>query len=317
MLALCARPSLGFIGHEPCRGRGCIQCNDGSGQKLDRRFVQIVGKSWHVAVPGAVTAVLAFAAGGYFAVTTGLAVACLCLLLVAHVTLAERPFAGWSAPLAVMAGALALFVVWTTALGRVVGLPGAGARRVRSRALVPADAGVRGAARARPGAARRRCCAGSALAIAVASAIALLTRLLPATFPTKAGVNNERPAFPLTYWNAMGIVLRARRGARARTSRPPSASRRRCGWRRGGAPRRRGDALLHVLARRRSRWRSSARSLYMILAHPRGSGRRRCRPPGSRWRSRCTSAYGAELLAAVRLRRAPTRARRGARCSWW
>ena len=53
----------------------------------------------------------AFMAGGYFAVTTGLSVACLCLLLVAHVTITERPFAGWSAQLAVMAGALALFVV--------------------------------------------------------------------------------------------------------------------------------------------------------------------------------------------------------------
>ena len=31
-----------------------------------------------------------------------------------------------------------------------------------------------------------------ALAIAAASAVALLTRLLPTTFPTKAGVNNER-----------------------------------------------------------------------------------------------------------------------------
>ena len=44
-----------------------------------------------------------------------------------------------------------------------------------------------------------------ALAIAVTSAVALLTRLLPATFPTKAGLNNERLQFPLTYWNAMGM----------------------------------------------------------------------------------------------------------------
>ena len=84
---------------------------------MDRRFVEIVGRSWHVVVPGAATAALAFLAGGYFAVTTGLSVACLCLLLVAHVTITERPFAGWSAPLAVMAGSLALFVVWTMLSG--------------------------------------------------------------------------------------------------------------------------------------------------------------------------------------------------------
>ena len=76
-----------------------------------------MGASWYVAVPGAATAVLAFLAGGYFAVTTGLAVAVLCLLLVAHVTLSENPFAGWSPALAVMACALALFVVWTMLSG--------------------------------------------------------------------------------------------------------------------------------------------------------------------------------------------------------
>ena len=43
--------------------------------------------------------------------------AVLCLLLVAHVTLAERPFAGWSSALAVMAAALALFAVWTLLSG--------------------------------------------------------------------------------------------------------------------------------------------------------------------------------------------------------
>ena len=34
----------------------------------------------------------------------------------------------------------------------------------------------------------------------------LLTRLAPATFPISAGFLPERIAFPLTYWNAMGIA---------------------------------------------------------------------------------------------------------------
>ena len=74
---------------------------------MDRRFVESLGKSWHIALPGVATAGLAFAAGGFFPVTTGLSVAVLCLLLVGHVTISERPFAGWSAPLAVMATELA------------------------------------------------------------------------------------------------------------------------------------------------------------------------------------------------------------------
>ena len=170
---------------------------------MDRQFVETLGRSWRVAVPGAATAILAFLAGGFFAVTTGLAVGVLCLLLVAHVTLSERPFAGSSVLLAVMSGALALFVVWTMLSGGWSD-PGSGADRVRSRPLVLlmlAFIGLHARAPGRLGALLR----WVALAIAVTSLVALLTRLLPTTFPTKAGVNNERLQFPLTYWNAMGM----------------------------------------------------------------------------------------------------------------
>ena len=43
------------------------------------------------------------------------------------------------------------------------------------------------------------------VAITLACAAALLTRLLPATFPAGENINNERLSFPLTYWNAMGV----------------------------------------------------------------------------------------------------------------
>jgi O-antigen ligase len=170
---------------------------------LDRRFVEKLGKSWHVAVPGLATAALAFRAGGYFSVTTGLAVAVLCVLLVAHVTISERPFAGWSLALAAMAAALALFTVWTMLSGDW--------SDSQARALVESDrallyllvlvfVGLHARGPGRLAALLR----WVALAIAVTSLVALLTRLLPATFPTKAGYNNERLQFPLTYWNAVG-----------------------------------------------------------------------------------------------------------------
>jgi hypothetical protein len=171
---------------------------------LDRKFVETVGRSWHIALPGAATGVLAFVAGGYFSVTTGLSVAVLCLLLVAHVTITERPFAGWSVSLAVMSTSLALFAAWVLLSGDWSNAP--------ARALVEFDRAllyllmlvfiglhVRGPGRL-SGLLR-----WVALAIAATCAVALLTRLLPTTFPTRAGVNNERLAFPLTYWNAMGI----------------------------------------------------------------------------------------------------------------
>ena len=155
-------------------------------------------------MPGLATAILAFLAGGYFPIATGLAVAALCLLLVARMTITEKPVAGWSAPLAVMAFALALFSGWTLLSGGWSDAP--------VRALIEFDRALLylvmlvfvGLHARGPGhlAVLLR---WVALAIACASAVALLTRLLPGTFPTSPGINDERLAFPLTYWNAMGM----------------------------------------------------------------------------------------------------------------
>ena len=157
-----------------------------------------------MALPAALTIALAFTAGGYFPGTVGLAAGLLCLLLLARITLAERPFAGWSAPLAATAGVLALFSVWSLASA---GWSHAPARAIGEfdRALlyllVLAFMGLHARA---PGQ-LRSVLRWVGLAMAVTCAAALATRLLPTTFPTSAGVNNERLAFPLTYWNAMGI----------------------------------------------------------------------------------------------------------------
>src|SRR4051794_41886522 len=102
-----------------------------------------------------------------------------------------------------MAGSLALFVVWTMLSGEWSDSP--------ARALVESDRallyllmlvfiGLHARGPGRLAAVLR----WVALAIAAASAIAPVTPLLPATFPTKGGGNNERPPIPLTYWEAVG-----------------------------------------------------------------------------------------------------------------
>ena len=155
------RPSLGRRQrHEWPLDRGARYVTTGRGESWLVDSSRSCARSWHIAVPGAATAVLAFMAGGYFPVTTGLSVAVLCLLLVAHVTLSERPFAGWSLALAVMAGALALFAVWAMLSGGWSDAPARALVEFDRALLVPADAGVHRAARARPGAIWRRCCAG-------------------------------------------------------------------------------------------------------------------------------------------------------------
>jgi O-antigen ligase len=235
---------------------------------LDRKFVEILGRSWHVVVPGAATAGLAFLAGGYFAVTTGLSVAVLCLLLVSRATLSQRPFAGWSPMLAVMASALALLVVWTLLSGEWSDAPARAlveSNRTLLYLLMLVFIGLHARAPGRLAALLR----WVALAIAVASAVALLTRLLPVTFPTKAGFNNERLQFPLTYWNAMGMF--AALGVILATH--FTASEREPAWVRVAAA-----AALPVVAvtlyftfsRGGIAAAIAGTAAYMILAHPRG-----------------------------------------------
>jgi hypothetical protein len=159
---------------------------------------------WQLALPAALTVTLAFVAGGFFPGTVGLAAGLLCLLLVARLTLAERPFAGWSAGLAVTTGVLALFCVWTLASSTWSDAP-ARAMVEFDRALlyllVLAFLGLHARAPGHLAVLLR----WVGLVVAVTCAVALATRLFPATFPTSVGVNVRRLAFPLTYWNAMGM----------------------------------------------------------------------------------------------------------------
>jgi O-antigen ligase len=254
----------------------------------------MLGKSWHVVVPGAATGVLAFLAGGYFAVTTGLSVAVLCLLLVSRVTLSERPFAGWSPLLAVMASALALFAVWTLLSGQWSDAPARAlveSNRALLYLLMLVFVGLHARAPGRLAALLR----WVALAIALVSAAALLTRLLPTTFPTKAGFNNERLQFPLTYWNAMGMFTAL--GVILATH--FTASERESPWVRVAAA-----AALPVVAvtlyftfsRGGIAAAIAGTVAYMVLAHPRGL-LAALPAAGVPLAVALHSAYGADLLA--------------------
>ena len=189
-----------------------------------------------------------------------------------------------------------------------------GLDRVRSRAPLPARVRLpRLASRERPGICRS-IFRWVGLAMAVTCAVALATRLLPTTFPTSAGVNNERLAFPLTYWNAMGMFCGL--GAILLThltasEREPAAVRVAAA---AGAAGRRGDALLHVLARRHRRRDRRPRPLHGARPPARAAGRA----------ARGRAAGRVRAPARVRGRAArPRPLRRGRRreqargCSWW
>ena len=72
-------------------------------------------RGWYLTLPGLATAWLGFRAGGFFPGQVGLVALTLALVLVGRITLARRPFEGWSPALALASGALAGLAVWTLA----------------------------------------------------------------------------------------------------------------------------------------------------------------------------------------------------------
>ncbi|HYM56999.1 MAG TPA: O-antigen ligase family protein [Solirubrobacteraceae bacterium] len=171
--------------------------------RLPTAMVNALGRSRLVG-PGLATGALAFFAGGFFPGVTATAAVLAAIGVVLRLTLADRPFEGWSAGLSIAAGSLALLAVWTLGSSQWSGAP--------ARALVEFDRALLYlavlvlfglfAARSSDLATLLRWVAGVVCLVCV---VALASRLLPATFPTDGVFGNDRLAFPLTYWNAMGM----------------------------------------------------------------------------------------------------------------
>src|SRR3954470_18453900 len=156
-------------------------------------------------LPGLVTAWLGFRAGGFFPGQVGLTATVLALALVLRVTLAERPFEGFSPALALAFGALAGFAVWQLVSTAWSDAPVRSLAEFDRTLLYTLVLVLTGSAAARVGdlAMLLRSTAAAFIAMSVAG---LLTRLAPGTFRISAGFLPERLAFPITYWNAMGIA---------------------------------------------------------------------------------------------------------------
>lgn len=156
-------------------------------------------------LPGALTIYLAFHAGGYFAGEAAALAILLLVVLAARIMLARDPAAGLSRPLLAAAAALALFMLWTLVSG--------GWSHAPARALAEADRallylcalllfGTLGG-----GADRLRwILRGLALAAVVVCAAALATRLLPGVWPIDYTSLSPRLSYPVTYWNALGLL---------------------------------------------------------------------------------------------------------------
>lgn len=158
-----------------------------------------------LALPGALTAFCAFQAGGYFAGTHGLLAVVLALILVLRVTLADDPFAGASLALGLVAGALSLLAGWMLVSS---GWSGAGARALLEfdRSLVYVLAVLLFGTLAMTPGRLAWMLRGVAAAVVAVCLVALITRTLPAVWPIGDNIEPARLSYPVTYWNALGLL---------------------------------------------------------------------------------------------------------------
>jgi O-Antigen ligase len=156
-------------------------------------------------VPGALTLYLAFESGGFFPGATAVATLVLALLLLARVLLADDPFAGVSVPLAVAGGGMMLFAAWTLASAE---WSDSSARALLEfdRVLLYLLALVWFGSFARSSRFVRWVLWGLALAMTAICAAGFITRTLPDVWSAPAEVERERLAYPIGYWNALGLT---------------------------------------------------------------------------------------------------------------
>jgi O-antigen ligase len=156
-------------------------------------------------LPGALTVYLSFNAGGFYPNTQAFVAILLAAVLIVRICLAESPFAGFSRPLAIAAGAFALFTVWTLLSGAWSNGPSRALLEF-DRALIYLLALVLFGSLPRSPARIRVMLWGLALSIVVVAVTGLTTRVLPDVWPIAATIADNRLSYPLTYWNSLGLL---------------------------------------------------------------------------------------------------------------
>jgi hypothetical protein len=156
-------------------------------------------------VPAVLAVALAFRAGGYPVATTSLAATEMLLAIVLWTMLARHPLAGWSAPLAAGLTLLAALAGWTAWSAQWSVAPEMAAPEAARVVLYGAALVFGGLVCADP---RRLRVAVGAVTVAMTALClaALASRTLPDVLTVAAGEQPDRLSYPLSYWNALGLV---------------------------------------------------------------------------------------------------------------
>ena len=170
-----------------------------------REPLESIGWIALLALAPAALVYLSFNAGGYFPSAPGFVAIVLAQALVLRTTLAQRPFEGFSRALAIPLTALVLYAAWQLA-SALWAHATANVMDSYDRTLLYVLAfALFGSLRCTPR--RLRGLVRALLAgITAVCLIGLLSRVLPHLWPTANSFYDSRLNYPLTYWNAEGML---------------------------------------------------------------------------------------------------------------
>lgn len=154
---------------------------------------------------GASVVLFGFQGGGFFPASTALVAVALLGLLFLRLMSSERPFAGFGTRAIVCAGCLGLFTAWTLFSSTWSGAEGR-ALLEYDRALMYSLAFVVFAAGGYTPRRMRWLVRGLVAGIFIVCLCALATRLAPDVWEVSTRLAPERLSYPLTYWNALGLL---------------------------------------------------------------------------------------------------------------
>lgn len=156
-------------------------------------------------LPALLVVYFSFNGGGYFAGPDAFAGVVLALVLALRMMLASEPLAGFGPLAAIAGGALLLFGLWTALSEAWSDAPG--------RALVEADrvllylfALLLFASFVRSTDRMRMIVRAVAAGAIVVCTVGLITRVAPDVWPIAPDLQQGRLSYPLTYWNAFGLL---------------------------------------------------------------------------------------------------------------
>jgi hypothetical protein len=158
-----------------------------------------------VPLPGLLVLYLSFNGGGFSPGNQGLVAFVLALALALRIAIVPSPFAGMTPTGAVAVAALGLYALWTLVSGAWSHAWGRAVTEF-DLALVYVLVAALFTTTARSSARLRWMVRGVAAAAIAVCACALITRVLPNVWPIAPNLGENRLSYPLTYWNAFGLL---------------------------------------------------------------------------------------------------------------